>query len=273
MGYELVHFENGATSLKSTALGEAMHSSIGPSEEARKVHIGPSRLRERLEVAGGTPLSVFDLGLGIAANALSAVECRLALGPSARPLRIISFENDLNGLKTVLSQPESFPLVATHRAAVETLLSSGRWAHPSGAILWELRAGDFLQDPLDGVPAPEAIYFDFYSPKATPDLWGFHVFNRLRKVCGRERCILTTYSAATRIRSALLLAGFFVGHGEATSAKMETTVAATRREDLDAPLGKEWFSKFNRSARAIPEDLPVEEWESARIRILADFAR
>jgi queuine tRNA-ribosyltransferase len=218
--------------------------------------------------------TVYDLGLGIAANALASIERRLNLGSagdgptSARRLRIISFENDLSGLELMLRSDAAFPLFARFRPAVETLIREGSWRDSLGQIEWQLRPGDFLSDRLEGLPPPEALFFDFYSPKATPALWGLGSFQKLRVKAGDLPCTLTTYSAATRIRSALLLAGFFVGYGDATSAKQETTVAATRLEDLRRPLEADWFEKFNRSARAMPEDLPTEDWESARHGVL-----
>jgi queuine tRNA-ribosyltransferase len=268
--HEIVHFENGTSSVKNTVVGEAMHSSVGPEEEAQRVHIEPSRLRERLLEgdANDAPLAVFDLGLGIAANALAALDCRLQLPLGARRLQIISFENDLSGIEMILASERANPSILRHRLAVETLLHRGRWRDSAGRIEWQLRSGDFLEDDLIGLPAPESIYFDFYSPKATPELWGFKTFEKLRAKCGRRPCTLTTYSAATRVRAALLLAGFFVGYGNSTSAKQETTLATTRFKDLPNPLGAEWFDKFNRSARGMPEDLPAEEWAHAREGVL-----
>lgn len=268
MAHEIVLFDNGTASVRNTAHGEAMHSSVGPAIEARHVYLEQTRIPERLAAGDSAPFIVYDLGLGIGANALAVIECHRQLGPVARPLRVISFENDTGGLYMGLSEPGRFPQIASHRAAVEQVLNEGCWKDPSGRIEWELRTGDFLAEDLFGVPAPDAIFFDFYSPKVTPDLWGFHVFDKLRKACGAKRCFLSTYSAATRVRSALLLAGFYVGQGLATSAKLETTLATTRLEDLETPLGAEWFEKFNRSARSMPEDLPPIEWEAARRRIL-----
>jgi queuine tRNA-ribosyltransferase len=269
--HEIVHFENGTTSVRNTALGEAMHSCVGPEEEARRVHIQPSRLRERLlsETAEAGTLTVFDLGLGIAANALAAIDCRRSLVPArARRLQVVSFENDLTGLRLMLDAASPKSPLTRYRDAVEALMTHGEWLDPCGQIDWRLRSGDFLNDSLDGLPSPEAVYFDFYSPKATPGLWGFKTFEKLRNRIGAGACVLTTYSAATRVRAALLLAGFYVGYGEATSAKQETTVAATRMEDLKKPLEADWFNKFNRSARSMPEDLPPEQWEQARLGIL-----
>jgi hypothetical protein len=50
----------------------------------------------------------------------------------------------------------------------------------------------------------------------------------------------------------LALAGFHVGQGTATGAKDQTTVAATCRELLAAPLGDEWLGRVRRSTRAAP---------------------
>ena len=57
----------------------------------------------------------------------------------------------------------------------------------------------------------------------------------------------------------LLLGGFYVGTGIATGMKKETTVAATERELLEAPLDARWLSRWERSAAQAPHGVQLSE--------------
>jgi queuine tRNA-ribosyltransferase len=63
---------------------------------------------------------------------------------------------------------------------------------------------------------------------------------------------LFTYSASTRVRAALLLAGFHVGYGWSTGLKRETTAAATRLGLLEKPLDSRWLERLARSDALTP---------------------
>ena len=246
--HQLVVFENGSASLANPETGEAMHSSIGAWEEANALYINQSQLASRLSRPNSSPLVIYDLGLGIAANALAALHCQKV----GTTLQIISFENDLGGITTALSYPERFPLLAPFREIVEELLKNRKVIRP--CFSWELREGDFLKQDLS-LDSPEIVFFDFYSPKSASTLWSLEVFNRLRVLMEKKSALdplIITYSAATPVRTAMLLAGFYVGVGKATSIKSETTIASLKKSDLETPLPHVWLEKLSRSDRFSP---------------------
>jgi queuine tRNA-ribosyltransferase len=84
-----------------------------------------------------------------------------------------------------------------------------------------------------------------------------------------QSTVLTTYSAATFVRSALLLAGFSVGYGAETALKSETTFASTILSELKRPLGNAWLDRLFRSSKPLPIDVPETEKEAALTRIRA----
>jgi hypothetical protein len=59
------------------------------------------------------------------------------------------------------------------------------------------------------------------------------------------------------LRVTLLLAGFWVGAGEATGEKEETTLAATRPELIPRLLDSQWLGRALRSTSAEPLHQPV----------------
>jgi queuine tRNA-ribosyltransferase len=240
--HELFPCRDGSWTLKDPATGQAMHSEIGPLEEARRIFIAPAR---HIAEAPGGRLVIHDLGLGIAANAVAAIE----EWKDRRPLRIVSFENDLGGIRTALSNPERFPHLASWEEALRGLLAVGRWE--SGSLSWELRVGPYEEQRPDGCPA-DLVFHDFYSPAVSPGLWGRQVFARVRETMS-EQGLLLTYSAATRVRTALLLAGFRVGRGPGTPMKAEST-QATVSGSLAEPLTRDWLEHVARSSRPFPDD-------------------
>jgi hypothetical protein len=69
-----------------------------------------------------------------------------------------------------------------------------------------------------------------------------------------DGALLITYSSATPVRVALLLGGFYIGAGAATTAKLETTIASTQRERMpqERLLGERWLDKLDRSTNPLP---------------------
>jgi queuine tRNA-ribosyltransferase len=279
--HELIVFENGRISLKERASGQTMHSKIGPWEEANAIYIEQSGLSARLRAGtenAARPLVVYDVGLGIAANALAALHCRSVLGGEARrSLEIVSFENDLSGLRLALEHSRNFPFLAGFEDVLREVLEGGMWRDEKSGSFWVIREGEFgdwVSRGFEGLRAPEVIFYDFYSPGVQPELWRLEYFEALRRVCTPD-AILVTYSVSTPVRVALLLAGFFVGKGKSTEAKLETTVATGGLEDLAEPLGREWLEKLGKSSRAFPSGL--ENWTRdevvARVLGCGQFAK
>jgi queuine tRNA-ribosyltransferase len=266
-GFEISRCADGSATLRDPASGCDMHSAVGPLTEAREIYARPSRLAERL-LGDGPELVLWDVGLGIAANAIVALEEWQALAPeSRRELRIVSFESDLGGLRSALSRLEEFAFLAPHETALRELLGRGEWRN--GGVSWSVLEGDWFET-LARAPAPELVYFDFYAPPKCPRLWSLESFERLREAA-RPRLEqglptdLYTYSASTPVRTALLLAGLYVGYSARTEMKNESTFASTLAGRAQESLGDRWLHKFECSSRRMPWGMsPDREDEVAR---------
>ena len=269
--FEIVQTSMGVTSIKNKVVGEIMHNPVGPWAEANALYIDQSRLRERLTGAGSSHIAeelvVFDVGLGAAANAVATLSCARSL-KVRRPLRLISFEVDLELLEFTLLHAASFDHLQGFEEAIETLLRKGEWTEEG--ITWQLRHGDFVRLIQEETHSPHLIFYDPYSPKKNEEMWSSKVFGDLREKCANEEgTLLLTYSRATPIRVALLNAGFFVGVGLATGLKDETTQAATQLTQLSSPLDAGWLERWKRSHRALPLDAQAHEEPKIREQILA----
>ncbi|MGB8169212.1 MAG: MnmC family methyltransferase [Chthoniobacteraceae bacterium] len=246
--FEIVTVASGARSLRSREHGETFHPVVGPMTEARSLHVEQQRLVQRAEAVNG-PFIIWDVGLGAAANAVAALEAFRTFRGSAR-VELHSFDETIAPLAFALKNAETLEYLVPHQRAVERLLDKGEAA--DSGVCWKLHLGDFRQAMTDA-PAPHAILYDPYSPKANPELWTLDHFSRLHACLDPARpCLLSNYTRSTAVRVTLLVAGFFVGHGHATGEKDQTTIAANRLEIIEAPLDIAWLARVRRSTQATP---------------------
>jgi queuine tRNA-ribosyltransferase len=284
--YEVHTAIEGFASIRQISSGEIMHSRNEPMEEAELLYTGQARFAERVcessEDEPGRPLVVWDVGLGAAANAMAAIrsyEKEAARGP-VRPLRIYSFENDLDSLELAFRHSDKFRYL--RHSGPAWILREGRWqSRESPQLSWELVRGDFLETLAQVGEAPEVIFYDMFSRKTCADQWTLAAFEKLFGACRGAAASLFTYSCSTAARGCMLAAGFHVARGKGTGQKLETTVAFTPAESTSRwvghyeVLGAEWLGKWERSRARIPEDLDPAlhpEFER-RIREHPQFAR
>jgi queuine tRNA-ribosyltransferase len=263
--YEVHLAPEGFASIRHVASGEIMHSRTPPIEEAQRLYVEQSNLAERLRQVGEEttePLVIWDVGLGAGANAMAAIQCyeeQASRGP-VRPLRIISFENDLDSLRLAVRHNDKF-LYLRHSGPAG-ILEHGHWesrTHPG--LSWTLVSGDF-HDTVAAAPArPDVIFYDMFSSKTAAGQWTAVAFRRLFQACQGRAVELFTYTCSTPIRVALLAAGFYVAKGCSTGEKTETTVALTPeawpcRHEL---LAADWLAKWHRSGAKFPAEIHVDQ--------------
>ncbi|MDX1909051.1 MAG: tRNA guanosine(34) transglycosylase Tgt [Bacteroidia bacterium] len=257
--YEIHTSQQGFSSIRQRSSGEVMHSVNDPIEEADRLYIRQSGLETRLTSPVERPLVIWDVGLGAATNAMGAVHCWekvLAAHGNARPLRIISFECDLDPLRLAARYPGSFPHL--RHPAPGVLLRDHAWTHTSGLLHWDLLAGDFLTRMTEA-PVPDLIYYDPFSYKTDSALWTEAVFAQIRTHCGAHQAQLYTYSASTAVRVALLGAGWWVGAGTGTGPKAATTFACTQAPGPEIVcLGADWLRRWRVSSSQAPAHLGPE---------------
>jgi queuine tRNA-ribosyltransferase len=252
--FEIVLTSLGARAVRDAEAGEVMHPVIGPAVESERLYVAQSRLRDRL--AGvGPPLVLLDVGLGAGSNALAALRAARSAPPGGRGLEIVSFERELGALALAASAAgaASLGLEPADSAALRDLLATGR--HEARRARWRLVLGDLLETlPGERVQA-DLIFWDPFSPRANPSLWTVRAFSAAFARCGPAAALIT-YSTATAVRAALLLAGFFVGIGDPSGPKEQTTTAATEPSLLERPLDRRWLERLSRSSAPLPADAP-----------------
>jgi queuine tRNA-ribosyltransferase len=256
--------------MRDRATGELMHPVVGPRLEAEKLYVEASRLKARLADGAPGPLVLLDVGLGAGSNALAAWKLSERMAAPARRLAMTSFDRTTSALELALSHEHAraFGFEGDSLQAARALLSDGR--HETSRTVWRLERGE-LPSALARVPerSADVVFWDPFSPRANPALWTAAAFAALRRAC-RDGATVHTYSAATATRSALLLAGFAVGVGDALDPSKQTTHAAVGVQALARPLDRRWLERLARSSAPFPIDAPADAL--ARIAAMPQFS-
>ena len=267
---DLVRLKSGVLAVRHLASGEIMHVGSGPGVEPTEIYVAPSRLGERLLDGGPDPVVLLDIGLGAASNALAAWHVSEASPESARRLEVVSFEHDLAPLELALKEGAELGVDGTARTAVADLLAHRK--HETARTSWRLLYGD-IRDCLLELPdaCADIVFWDPYSRGTDAALWSLSTFRGARRVC-RAGATMHTFSTATPVRSAMLLAGFAVGVGASTGNKAQTTIAATSHDLLDSPLDARWLERLSRSSGPFPSDIEDRDSAFAAVRACPQFS-
>jgi len=230
---------DGSLTLVHPGHGEACHSDAGAWLEACERYAGAARAPELLGArrGTGTALRLLDVGTAVGWNIAALREARDRHSPEV-PLEVTTLELDRTAIETALAvfagpdPGEHAEVLREVHAALRSALALG--GEPGGPRLVPLGATDALRlvlgDARRTLPALDPdqrfdlVFLDPFSPGVDPALWEREF---LAEVAARMApgSWLSTYSAATAVRAALLAAGLHVGPGPRVGRKAEGTVA------------------------------------------------
>lgn len=245
--YSLVELKNGLFSVRGLEEKETFHPGLGPREEARILHVEQQRLSERTLERALTPgtFEIWDVGLGAAGNAITAID--VLLNGSDSPMqatRLHSFDRTTAALEFAYNHATELGYFKEHLPLVKSLLDNGR-VKVSDTLEWLLHVGDFRETIRNiKFPAPQSIIFDPYSSLKNTEMWSVECFSMIHSCLkNNQTCTLTNYSNSTYVRVTLLLSGFYVGTGIAIGEKEQTTIASNCINALEKPLSRDWLEK------------------------------
>lgn len=265
--FELVKTTMDVWSIKSLATQEIMHNPVGPWKEANDLYVEPSGLSSQLKATSEfqkKPFVLYDVGLGAAANSVAAIsmfESLIQAENPVRPFHIYSFESNLKLLKFALDCAKYFPHIEAHQNHIRGILDRGEFSQ--GQLQWKLIEGDFNKKIGQAAELASLVFFDPYSPKTNPEMWGIETFEKVfQKLESPQNGggLLLTYSQSTRVRSAMITAGFHVGLGPSTGLKEATTQASNKIDLLHCPLEKSWYQRWKSSHARYPMGCIDRHW-------------
>jgi queuine tRNA-ribosyltransferase len=278
--YEVRVAPQGFSSILHSASGEVLCSRNLPMEEAGRLLIKQSRLADRLGEAAShapaRPLVLWDVGLGAAANAMAAVLCYEAAARQGGqgdvcPLRILSFENDLDPLRLALLHHDAFSYLR-HGGPV-ALLEKQRWhSRKLPGLSWELVPGVFTETSRTVSEPPDLVFYDLFSLGNGGGAWSLKAFELLFSICAQHPTELFTSNCSYAVQAALLGAGFFVALGLPVAGNNETTIALTpaaAARNKHRLLDRTWLEQWMRSDARYPSDVAPEQAAAFDQRMLS----
>lgn len=205
-------------------------STHGAADEARHVFVEGTNILEQ-----SSPVRVLEFGFGGGINFIQTLRQLIGASQSGelvyhavehRPVSAdtVDFHDEPGGsfIRRTLRQLHESD--GTAASTTETFDDHRIQLHLH-AIAWrELELDDFRAD---------AVFFDPFGPNSQPEAWDTDSFDVARRHIQPEGR-LTTYSAATDVKSAMFRAGFHVGSAPGAGPKREMTVASPSKDPLQS---------------------------------------
>ncbi len=218
MKVELISTQSGEHTLYNTELDETYHNRIGAISESIHVFI-----EEGLSKVTTEHLTIFEMGFGTGLNAL--LSCLYAMQHDLKieyhSLEAFPLDADL---VSKLNYPDYFDqdgvdeiFTALHKAEWNSLTSISK-----GFSLMKIKSS--LQEVHLENNFYDLVYFDAFAPSKQEELWTAEVFDNIYKSM-KSPGILSTYSAAGRVKRNLKSVGFTLSHPQGAHGKREMTVA------------------------------------------------
>ena len=243
-GFEIVTLHSGIKTLRDLDSLEVFHPGIGPMEEARILHIEQQRIKERAAKPG--KFIIWDVGLGAAANAISALH---SLDDCQADVELHSFDIVKAPTEFALANSTDLDYVQAFASQLSELLSKGE-VKISERVRWVYHLGQFRKT-MYAAPNCDAVFYDPYSSKSNQELWTLEHLSRMKTLLN-EGATLTNYSSSSAVRATWLLAGYFVGAGVGVGKKAETLFTSPSLAVVPKPLDRIWLEKMLRSQSSAP---------------------
>ena len=240
---------DGSGTFYSETFGEWFHSREGACNEAQQTYVVSSNLAER---ALADELKILDVCYGLGYNTAAALETIWQVNPQCR-VEVEALEIDIEVARSAIAQGLTQPYTPKVQQVLQDLAAHQKATHQKAthqkieqadlsaypltpySLTANLRLGDARQriQPLvaQGWQA-DIIFLDPFSPPHCPQLWTVEFLRLVAQCLQPKTGVLVTYSCAAAVRSALTLAGLFIGSTHAGGRKWPGTIASYRAAAL-----------------------------------------
>ncbi len=237
----LVKTGDGTFSFFSKEYNELMHTREGAYQESLIKHVYPANVLGLKK----DKINILDIGFGVGYNLLALLMeqekgkkyfniISLEKNKTALPLlRKIKFNDKRDKFykKILKSFTEGFYI--NNNFKIKVLFGDAR------VNLFQLSKKDLFFD---------AVFHDPFSPAKNPELWTVQYFKLLNKLV-TDGAIVSTYSAAPQIRSAMSVAGFKVFKISSMGKKKQGTIASKSSLNEYQEIN---YSKLLQNSKSIP---------------------
>lgn len=214
-----IQTQDGSITRYAAQYDEHYHSSAGAWLEACTIYCNGCQLAEKARLQ--SHISLLDVGFGLGYNSLAAIYTCRSINPDIH-IRLVALEADPQTLSFEKYPQIDDPAFQKSITAFQQFKKDHSRATENDD--WQLRIGDARATLLTVSGPFDAVFHDPFSPDKNPELWTLDFFKLLQERIA-PRGILSTYSIATPVRSALHRAGFKLSEGPGTARKRASTRA------------------------------------------------
>jgi len=195
---------------------ETYHSYTGAVEEALKKYALPCNIKEK---AKSGQLRILDVCFGMGYNSAMAIDVALKSNPDCQ-IEVIGLENDP---EIVLKIQEVNPPIKFFKYYKQ--LTPDNLSFIKKNVSVKLLLGDAREKAKELSPNFfDAIFFDPFSPKTTPEMWETALLKEMWRVMKND-AIFATYSCARMVRDNLKEADLLYSDGPIVGRRGPGTIA------------------------------------------------
>ncbi len=213
MKREIIHTQDGSTTIYLNDWNEYYHSKHGAIQEAKHVFI-----KNGLALFNDCEVSILEIGFGTGLNAfitfLEAPKMNLKIdyvGIEAYPVSI----EELDSMNYVQE------LGAKDFQNIFETMHQSEWGLPTGMSKDYLltKRKQFFQEISD-IEKYDLIYFDAFGFRVQPELWSTAIFEKMYLAL-KKKGVLVTYAARGAVKRSMVEVGFSVEKLEGPPGKRE----------------------------------------------------
>ena len=195
---------------------ESYHSYKGAVEEALQKYVIPCKIKE---IAQSGSLKILDVCFGLGYNSAMAIDAALAVNPSCQ-IEVIGLEYDSEIISRIQEVQPPLQIYQYYK-----LLSTKNLSFQQGEVKVTVLLGD-ARETIKTLKENhfDAIFFDPFSPKSSPQMWQEPFFKEIWRVMN-STAIMATYSCARMARDNMAKAGLVYDDGPIWGRRGPGTIA------------------------------------------------
>ena len=235
--YEIIETQDGSQTYYSKVYGEACHSTSGATSETILHYIKGCNILEQSKVLD--EIFVLEVGFGTGIGFKETLNCTR----NTCKLNFQSFEIDSDLIEYFFEQE-----------GLNFILNDDVYLAEGPDFKLTVLSGNARESIAKINQKFHAIYQDAFSPKRNAILWTTEWFKDLLKFASPD-CIMSTYSASSSVRKAMVAAGWKVYNGEKFGVKRSST-----RARISGETEEEIMLHLNRSPAITITDKNYKEY-------------
>lgn len=195
---------------------QTYHSMTGAVEEALKKYAIPCKIKE---LAKSGKIRILDFCFGLGYNSAMAIDIALEENPDCE-IEVIGLEFDPEIIKKIQEVNPPIKYFKHYKK-----LTPKNLCFQENKVSVKIILGDARKTcPQLSDNYFDAIFYDPFSPQATPEMWTEELFREMYRIM-KSTTILATYSCARMIRDNMSKAGLFYDDGPIVGRRGPGTIA------------------------------------------------